>query len=145
MEGIKSDRPLWIQKLERQFALDLKNGIDPLTHLRKEYRRMEEGQITLEDLQIKLVLQKNPNEYSENSLQRKLSLEKGEGSVQQGDSITYYKSNKTGGGTTNPSFYSRKKYLDIFESTFGDVLDIMSFDFKRDVIGFTSLSSIIIK
>ena len=29
MEGIKSDRPPWIQKLEKQFALDLKNNIDP--------------------------------------------------------------------------------------------------------------------
>ena len=27
MEGIKSDRPPWIQKLEKQFALDLKNNI----------------------------------------------------------------------------------------------------------------------
>ena len=26
MEGIKSDRPPWIQKLEKQFALDLKNN-----------------------------------------------------------------------------------------------------------------------
>ena len=77
MEGIKSDRPPWIQKLERQFAIDLKNNTDPLTNLRKEYRRMEEGQIPIEELQIKLVLQKNPVEYSENSLQRRLSLEKG--------------------------------------------------------------------
>jgi hypothetical protein len=29
---------------------------------------MEEGQITIEELQIKLVLQKNPEEYPENSL-----------------------------------------------------------------------------
>ena len=77
MEGIKSDRPPWIQKLEKQFALDLKNNINPVTNLRKEYRRMEEGQVPIEELQIKLVLQKNPDEYPENSLQRRLSLEKG--------------------------------------------------------------------
>ncbi len=141
MEGIKSDRPPWIQKLEKQFALDLKNNIDPVVNLQKEYRRMEEGQVPVEDLQIKLVLQKNPEEYPENSLQRRLSLEKGE-NIQQGDSIIYYKSNKTGGGTTNPSFYSIKKYLEMFESIFEDVLTVMGFDFKRDVIGFTSLSSI---
>ena len=57
MEGIKSDRPLWIQKLEKQFALDLKNDINPVTNLQKEYRKMEEGQFHLEELQIKLVLQ----------------------------------------------------------------------------------------
>ena len=144
MEGIKSDRPPLIQKLEKQFALDLKNNIDPLTNLRKEYRRMEEGQIPIADLQIKLVLQKNPDEYASNSLQRRLSLEKGE-NVQQGDSIVYYKSNKIGGGTINPSYYSIKKYLEMFESIFEDVLTIMGYDFKRDVVGFTSLSSIIIK
>ena len=44
-----------------------------------------------------------------------------------------------GGGTTNPSFYSIKKYLEMRESTFEDVLAVMGFDFKRDVKGFTSL------
>ena len=142
MEGIKSDRPPWIQKLERQFALDLKKNINPVANLQKEYRKMEEGQIPIEELQIKLVLQKNPDEYPENSIQRKLSLEKG-GNVQQGNSIIYYKSNKIGGGTINPSLYSIKKYLEMFESIFEDVLTIMGYDFKKDVIGFTSLSSIV--
>ena len=142
MEGIKSDRPMWIQKVEKQFALDIKNNIDQTANLRKEYRRMEEGQVPLEELQIKLVLQKNPEEYPENSLQRRLSLEKGE-NVKQGDSIIYYKSNKTGGGTINPSLYSIKKYLEMFESIFEDVLTIIGYDFKRDVVGFTSLSAII--
>ena len=134
MEGIKSDRPPWIHKLEKHLALDLKNNTSPTVNLRNEYRKMEEGQVPLEELQIKLVLQKNPNEYPENSLQRRLSLEKGEG-----DSIIYYKSNKTGGGTTNPSLYSIKKYLEMRESTFEDVLTVMGFDYKRDVKGFTSL------
>ena len=140
MEGIKSDRPQWIQKLERQFASDLKNDINPIENLKKEYRKMEDGRVPIEELQIKLVLQKNPNEYLDNSLQRRISLEKGEGNIQQGDSIIYYKSNKIGGGTINPLSYSRKKYLEMFESIFEDVLSLMGFDFKRDVIGFTSLS-----
>jgi DNA polymerase elongation subunit (family B) len=144
MEGIKSDRPSWIQKIERQFALDLKNNINPLANLHKEYRKMEEGQIPIEEIQIKLVLQKSPEEYPENSLQRRLSLEKGD-ELQQGDSIIYYKSNKIGGGTTNPSFYSRKKYLEMHKSIFEDVIQLMGFDFKRDIIGFTSLTSIINK
>jgi DNA polymerase elongation subunit (family B) len=142
MEGIKSDRPTWIQKMEKQFTLDLKNNLDPVVNLRKEYRRMEEGQVPLEELQIKLVLQKNPHEYQENSLQRRLSLEKG--NVHQGDSIIYYKSNKIGGGTINPSLYSIKKYLDMFESIFEDVLGVIGNDFKRDIIGFTNLSSILL-
>jgi hypothetical protein len=142
MEGIKSYKPSWIQKLEKQFAFDLKDEVDPTIKLRKAYRKMEEGQIPIEELQIKLVLHKNPAEYPENSLQRKLSLENGV-NVQQGDSIIYYKSNKTGGGTTNLSFYSRKKYLEMFESIFEETLTVMGFDFKRDIIGLTSLSSVI--
>ena len=134
MEGIKSDRPPWIHKLIRHFAIDLKNGIDPTLNLRKEYRKMEEGQVPILDLQIKLVLQKNPEEYSENSLQRRISSDK-----KEGDSIIYYKSNKIGGGTTNPSLYSIKIYLEMRESTFEDVLSLMGFDYKRDVKGFTSL------
>ena len=125
-------------KLEKQFAMDLKNGINPCPNLAKEYRRMEEGQVPREDLQIKLVLQKNPDEYTENSLQRRLSLEKGN-KVEQGDSILYYKSNKIGAGTTNPSFYSIKKYLDMFEATFEDVLTLMGYNFKTDIVGFRSL------
>ncbi len=121
---------------------DLKNNVNPTMNLQKEYRKMEEGQIPIEELQIKLVLQKNPDQYPDNSLQRKLSLEKG-WNLLQGDSIVYYKSNKVGGGTTNPSFYSIKKYLEMFESIFADVLNVMGYDFKRDVVGFTSLSAII--
>ena len=110
--------------------------------IKKEYKKMEEGQIPIEELQIKLVLQKNPAEYPENSLQRKLSLEK-DGSLQQGDSLIYYKTNKIGGGTTNPSIYSIKKYLEMFESIFEDVITIMGYDYKRDIVGFTSLSSLL--
>jgi hypothetical protein len=60
--------------------------------------------------------------------------------VQQGDSIIYYKSNKIDGGSINPSLYSIKKYLEMRESIFEDVLQLMGYDFKRHVIGFTSSS-----
>ena len=133
MEGIKSDRPPWIQKLKKQFALDLKNNIIPLINLRKEYRRMEEGQVPIEELQIKLGLQKNPDVCSENSLQRRLSLEKGE-KLQQGDSIIYYKSNKIGGSTTNSSLYSIKTYLEMIESIFEDVLNVMGLISKKKLL-----------
>ena len=60
MEGIKSDRPLWIQKLERQFALDLKNEINPIINLQKEYRKMEEGQFLLKNYRLNLYYSINP-------------------------------------------------------------------------------------
>ena len=57
MEGIKSDRPAWINKIERQFAQDIKFGKDPTLNMKKEYKAMESGQIPLDELAIILVLQ----------------------------------------------------------------------------------------
>lgn len=37
MEGIKSDRPAWINTVEKQFAIDIKYGKDPTVNIRKEY------------------------------------------------------------------------------------------------------------
>src|SRR4029079_13572759 len=37
MEGIKSDRPVWINKIERQFANDIKYGKDPIVNILTEY------------------------------------------------------------------------------------------------------------
>ena len=33
MEGIKSDRATWINKIEKQFAEDIKNGKDPTLNI----------------------------------------------------------------------------------------------------------------
>jgi hypothetical protein len=33
MEVIKSDRPIWINKILKQFAEDLKNGNDPTVNI----------------------------------------------------------------------------------------------------------------
>ena len=64
MEGIKSDRPPWINKIERQFADDIKNGKNPTVNIREQYMAMESGQVPLEELEIKLTLAKNPEEYA---------------------------------------------------------------------------------
>ena len=68
MEGIKSDRHPWINKIERQFVDDLKNGKDITLNIRKQYKAMELGDVLLEELEIKQTLAKNPIEYAECTL-----------------------------------------------------------------------------
>jgi DNA polymerase elongation subunit (family B) len=43
LEGIKSDRPLWINQLQHEFVDDLKFGRDPTVKLKKAYEDMEKG------------------------------------------------------------------------------------------------------
>ena len=136
MEGIKSDRHVWINKIERQFAGDIKVGNDPTVKIRKQYMAMERGQVLLDELEIKLMLAKDPSEYGMHSLQRVVGNELG---AKQGDTIVYYKSEIAGGGTSNPNLISRKKYLEMLWTTVEDSLKIMEYDFDRYIVGYRRL------
>lgn len=132
MEGIKSDRPPWINKIERQFAEDIQNGKDPTINILKEHKTMEAGQVQLDDLAIKLVLQKDPNDYEKNLHQRVVGNELG---AKQGDTINYFKSDVTGGGTSNPNLISRRKYLEMLRTTVEDSLRVMGYDYLQEIAG----------
>jgi DNA polymerase I len=132
MEGIKGDRPSWIQRIQRQLADDIKNDRDPTISIRNEYRAMEEGIISLAELSIKLTLKKNPRNYKPNSLQRKIGLEL---EAEQGDILKYYKSRMVGGGTISSDLLCRQKYLQMLKSTVGETLHVMGYSFDRDVAG----------
>jgi DNA polymerase elongation subunit (family B) len=137
MEGIKSDRPIWINKIEKQFADDIKNGKDPTINIRKEYLAMEKGQVPLEELAIRLVLQKDPVNYVANSLQRVVGIES---DAKQEEVIKYYKSDITGGGTSNPNLLSRKKYLDMIRTSVENSLTLMGHNFLQKVVGMKELN-----
>jgi DNA polymerase, archaea type len=132
MEGIKSDRPPWINRIIKEFADDIKDSKDPIPKIHKEFVTMESGHVPLEDLEIRLMLTKDPSEYPENSLQRILGTEL---DATQGDSIKYYKSDIIGGGTSNPNLISRRKYLEILKTTMEDNLKVMGYTFLQDIMG----------
>jgi DNA polymerase I len=133
MEGIKSDRPPWINKIERQFVDDIKNGKDVAVNIRNQYKEMESGQVALDELLVKHTLQKDPNEYPKNRVQRVVGTEL---HSSQGDTIRYYKSDiVSGGGTSNPSLLSRRKYLEMLRTTVEDSLKIMGYDYMKDIVG----------
>ena len=133
MEGIKSDRPVWINKIEKQFAEDIKNGKDPTLNISNQYRAMQSELVPLEELLIKSILQKDPNEYPKNRVQRLVGTEL---HSSRGDTIKYYKSDiVAGGGTSNPNLLSRRKYLEMLRSTVEDSLNIMGYNFDRSILG----------
>jgi DNA polymerase, archaea type len=132
MEGIKSDRPPWINRIIKQFANDIMGSKDPIPKIYKEFIAMESGHVPLEDLEIRLMLAKDPNDYAENSLQRIVGTELG---ASQGDSIKYYKSDIIGGGTSNPNLISRRKYLEMLKTTVQDNLKLMGYNFLQDIVG----------
>jgi len=55
--------------------------------------------------------------------------------AEQGDTIIYYKSDIAGGGTSNPNLISRRKYLDMLRTTVEDGLQVMGYDFGRNILG----------
>ena len=132
MEGIKGDRPVWINKIEKQFAEDIKNGKDPTLNISNQYRALQSGLVPLEELLIKGILQKDPNEYPKNRVQRVVGTEL---HSSKGDTIKYYKSDIAGGGTSNPNLISRRKYLEMLRTTVEDSLKIMGYDYMKDIVG----------
>ena len=48
IEGIKSDRPIWINNLQKDFVDDIANDRNPTIKLKKAYIDMERGQVAPE-------------------------------------------------------------------------------------------------
>jgi len=138
MEGIKRDRPEWINKIERQLANDLKNDLDPTINIKKEFNKMEQGDIATDQIGIKLTLRKDPKAYPYNSLQRIVGSES---NCAAGDGIKYYKSYTAGGGSSNPNLVSRRKYLEMLRTTVEDSLKVMGYDYFQDIVGYRKLDN----
>ena len=137
LEGIKSDRPLWINQLQKQFVEDLRYDIDPTLQLKKAYLQMESGQVPFELLAIRSTLNKAPKDYANNTYQKILANQT---SAEEGDVLKYYKSNTKGKAHSNPAFISRSKYLEMLKTTFFDQLKVLGYDFLQDVVGTKSLA-----
>ena len=138
-EGIKSDRPLWINHLQSDFVVDIRCNIDPTVKLKKAYIEMEKGLVSPDLLAVKTILKKDPEQYSYNSYQRVIGSRLG---AAEGDTIKYYKSTTKGKAHSNPALLSRAKYLEMMKNTFKEQLKVLGYDFMKDVVGVTSLADI---
>jgi DNA polymerase elongation subunit (family B) len=139
MEGSKSDRPAWINQLQKEFVDDLRHDRNPTIKLRDAYIEMERGLVPYELLAITTVLKKDPDAYSKNAYQRIIGSQIG---AKEGDAIKYYKSTNCQ-AHSNPALLSRAKYLDMMNSTFEEQLKVLGYDFMKDVIGIKRLADIL--
>jgi DNA polymerase I len=137
IEGIKSDRPLWINILQKDFVDDIVNDKDPTLKLRKAYIDMERGQVPFKLLAITSTLKKDPSEYPTGNYQRIVGNQL---NAKEGDSITYYKSDTRGTAHSNPIFIDIGKYLEMMQSTFEKQVELLGYDFLIDVVGVKSLA-----
>jgi len=138
MEGIKSDRPFWINQLQKEFVDDLRYDKDPTIKLQNAYIEMERGLVHSDLLVITSTLKKDPDAYSKNAYQRIIGNQVG---AKEGDTIKYYKSTNSK-AHSNPALLSRAKYLDMMKSTFEEQLKVLGYDFIKDVAGVKSLADI---
>ena len=137
LEGIKSDRPPWINQLQRQLVEDLRHNVDPTVQLKKSYIQMETGQVPIELLAIRTTLNKAPQDYANDTYQKILANQT---SAEEGDVLKYYKSNTRGKAHSDSAFISRSKYLEMLKTTFSDQLKVLGYDFLQDVVGTKSLA-----
>lgn len=132
IEGIKSDRPLWIHQLQKDFVEDLRHDKDPTVKLRNAYTEMENGLVPSELLVIKTTLRKDPESYPLNRYQHIVGSQL---NANEGDVIKFYKSDTKGKAHSDPIFLSRVKYLQMLKSTFEDQLKALGYDFRQDAVG----------
>ena len=91
MEGIKSDRPEFIQTVFREMINDIKNDINPIPKLKQAINELDSRQVPAEKLSISLILSKNPQEYANDCLQKRLGIKN---NLKKGDTLVYYKCDK---------------------------------------------------
>jgi len=137
LEGSKSDRAPFINKVQEQFAEDYsQDGIDPLINLRKSYMLLEKRQVPIEDLQITMELKREPTDYKPNIAQKLVGIEVG---AVQGDTIEFYKSSCKGKATSKAELISYAEYTKMFESVFRLQVEILGRDFDKEILGVKSI------
>ena len=136
LEGKKSDRPPWINNLQRNFADDLKYGRDTTIKLRKAYLDMEKGQVPHKLLAISLTLSKDPSEYASGDFQNIVGKQL---NAKEGDTIKYYKADFPGKAHSDPAYIDRSKYLEMLQSTFEDQLKCLGYNYFNHVKGDVTL------
>lgn len=138
VEGIKSDRPMWINELQKNFVEDIQYGRNPILKIRQAYLEMEKGQVPPELLGIPFTYKRNPSDYVNDGFLKIIGRQL---NASEGDTVKYYKSKTKGNAHSDPAFVSRLKYLEMMKSTFEDQLGVLGYDFMHDVIGITSLAN----
>ncbi len=144
MEGIKSDRPEFIQTAFREMINDIKNDINPFRRLRRAVNELESRQVSSQRLSISLTLNKNPHEYANDCLQKRLGTKN---NLKKSDSLLYYKCDKQEvakdhqgnyqtrrvGESDDPTNISYSKYKAMLINSVQDIIEILGYDIEQDL------------
>ena len=147
MEGIKSDRPKFIQRTFMQLVNDIRNDINPIPKLKLAVEDLNHRRVPPDTLAMSLVLRKNPEEYANDCKQRRLGTKLG---LRKGDILTYYKSyveesihytisepprtTKVVSDSDNPGDISYFKYKEMLLKSVKDILEILGYDVERKLL-----------
>jgi hypothetical protein len=133
MEGIKSDRPIFIHRIFRQLIENIKNDEDPLPKLKDALHQLENRQVSPKLLAISLVMRKNPEEYEQNCNQSMVGSKLG---LRKDDTLLYYKCNtdEITYDSENPQDISYTQYKKMLINNVKDVLQILGYDINNDLL-----------
>jgi len=147
MEGIKSDRPEFIQNTFKEMVKDIHKDTNPIPKLKQALEELDQRQVPKERLAMSLTLTKNPKDYTNDCLQKRLGSKL---RLKKGDTLVYYKCNKqvivcgggqpgknlsrTGSESDDPNDTSYAKYKEMLISTVKDVIEILGYSVQKDLL-----------
>jgi DNA polymerase I len=145
MEGIKSDRPEFIQTAFREMVKDIQEDESPIPILKQELNELDKRQVPKERLAISLTLSKNPLEYKNDCLQKRLGTQL---KLKKGDTLFYYKCDKQAtyidqsgqnrtrkiGESVDPNDISYAKYKEMLLNAVKDVIQILGYSVEKDLL-----------
>src|SRR6478672_7666311 len=145
MEGIKSDRPAFIQTVFREMISDIKNDTNPISKLKQAINELDLRQVPAEKLSISLTLNKNPEEYVNDCFQKRLGSRN---NLKKGDTLVYYKCDKQEivkdhqgnyqtknvSESNDPTDISYAKYKEMLINCVKDVIEILGYEIEQDLM-----------
>ena len=128
MEGIKNDRPQWVNEIFSEFlrmVLFNDDRSSAIEYLKKSARNLAEKNVNPDALKIWVELSRDPADYKVNNIQKKIGLQLG---GKAGDLMYYYKSDNHEGISFDPKDISVRKYEIMLWQVVKDVLEILNYD-----------------
>jgi DNA polymerase, archaea type len=127
-EGIKSDRVEYVRNVFLQMIDDYKNNVNPVPKLKQAFSNLEQRSIQnpKQALLKSIELRKDPHDYANDCVQKRLGLELG---LKRGDIVSFYLSdNNKQKYSFDVRQCSTRQYRTMLNNAVKDVLEILGYD-----------------
>jgi DNA polymerase elongation subunit (family B) len=145
MEAIKSDRPEFIRTTFMNLIEDFQHDTNPIPKLKDAFSAIDKRKVSAERLAISLVLSKEPQDYVNDCVQKRLGIKN---NLRKGDVLVYYKCNKQEKMTViegkqkvrsisesdDPNDISYAKYKEMLINIIKDVVEILGYSVEKDLL-----------